>query len=414
MDFFQNIYEFYRRNIFTDLAISTIDSEGYIHQVCHVHRLVFISLFPRLKDVLQENDEESLILVEHENKNEVLNYIEALYKRLVTGQNEEDDNIVTENGIFNEYISHPQNDFENESLEISVLHHAFLNDQCSWSLGNNVKNLKIVKVQEKGNDNFCEAITLVSITENELDFTQSKTCGNIISLIQDMFECSIASILGYDCLRFIEEHGQNNVSFKKSKPNDLKITKEKIKLEFIEENVWSVSNKCGYFIFYDEGSKSFLQPLAENIQINQMVQFWTQLCGFQDAHELQNVLLVKSLISSLSFHEKSKTDDDIADQNYEEETNQIYLEALIDEHNDDMTETKDDYGTTAMEHQEQKIKHPNVKRKHKKSPLKSKLDTSNLKCTNEGCDKKFNKIEAYRAHVRSYHHTVGSGVPCDK
>ena len=116
MDFFQNIYEFYRRNIFTDLAISTIDSEGYIHQVCHVHRLVFISLFPRLKDVLLENDEESLILVEHENKNEVLNYIEALYKRLVTGQNEEDDNIVTENGIFNEYISHPQDEFENESL----------------------------------------------------------------------------------------------------------------------------------------------------------------------------------------------------------------------------------------------------------------------------------------------------------
>ena len=29
-------------------------------------------------------------------------------------------------------------------------------------------------------------------------------------------------------------------------------------------------------------------------------------------------------------------------------------------------------------------------------------------------DKKFNKIEAYRAHIRSYHHTVGSGVPCDK
>ena len=49
-----------------------------------------------------------------------------------------------------------------------------------------------------------------------------------------------------------------------------------------------------------------------------------------------------------------------------------------------------------------------------KSPLKSKLDMSNLKCTNEGCDKKFNKIEAYRAHIRSYHHTVGSGVPCDK
>merc|ERR1712080_161223 len=123
--------------------------------------------------------------------------------------------------------------------------------------------------------------------------------------------------------------------------------------------------------------------LAENIRINQMVQFWTQLCGFQDVHELQNVLLVKSLISSLSFHEKSNTDDDIADQNYEEETNQIYLEALIDDHNDDMTETKDDYGTPAMEHQEQKIKLPNVsKRKHKKSHLKSKLDTSNLKCTN--------------------------------
>ena len=56
MEFFQNIFEFYRRNLFTDLAISTIDSQGCIHQVCHVHRLVFVSLFPRLKDVLQEND----------------------------------------------------------------------------------------------------------------------------------------------------------------------------------------------------------------------------------------------------------------------------------------------------------------------------------------------------------------------
>ena len=411
MEFFQNIYEFYRRNIFTDLAISTIDSQGCIHKVCHVHRLVFISLFPRLKDVLQEDD--AIILLEHENRNEVLDYIEALYKCLVTGQNND---IVTENGIFNEYISHPQNNFEKESLEISVLGHSFLNDQCSWSLSNNVKNLKIVKVQEKNNDNFCEAITLVSITENELDFTQSKTCGNIISLIQDMFECSMASILGCDSLRFIEEQVENNVSLKKSKPNDLRIIKPKIKLEFIEENISSISKKYGYFIFYDDGSKSFLQPLAENIQINQLVQFWTQLCGFQDVHELQNVLLVKSLISSLSFHEKSKTDDDdIADQNYEEEeTNQIYLEALIDDHNDDMTETKDDYEIPAMEHQEQKMKLPNVKRKPKKSPLKSKLDMSNLKCTNEGCDKKFNKIEAYRAHIRSYHHTVGSGVPCDK
>ena len=412
MEFFQNIFEFYRRNLFTDLAISTIDSQGCIHQVCHVHRLVFVSLFPRLKDALQEN--ESRILVEYENRNEVLDYIEELYKCLGTGQNSD---ILKENGIFREYISHSQNDFEKESLAISVLPNSFLNDQCSWSLSNDVKNLKILKVQDKINDNFCEAITLVSITENELDFTQSKTCGNIISLIQDMFDCSIASILGCDCLRFIAEQGENNVSFRKSKPNELKITKTKIKLEFIEENASSATKKYGYFIFYDNGLKSFLQPMAENIQINQMVQFWTQLCGFQDVHELQNILLVKSLISSLSFHEKSKKDDDdiITDQNFEEEeTNQIYLDALIDDHNDDITETKDTFEVPVMKKEEQKMKFPKVKRKHKKSPLKSKLDMSNLKCTNEGCDKKFNKIEAYRAHIRSYHHTVGSGVPCDK
>ena len=98
--------------------------------------------------------------------------------------------------------------------------------------------------------------------------------------------------------------------------------------------------------------------MAENIRINQMVQFWTQLCGFQDVHELQNILLVKSLISSLSFHEKSKKDDDdiITDQNFEEEeTNQIYLDALIDDHNDDITETKNNLEVPVMEQEEQKI-----------------------------------------------------------
>ena len=112
MDIFVNIYEFYQRNVFTDLTIFSIDALGSVTKVCQTHRIVFVSLFPKFKEIFQEiNEDESYLFIEHQNENELLETIEMLYKCLVTGQ---DATEFIRNGIFCDYLF--KNEHENENI----------------------------------------------------------------------------------------------------------------------------------------------------------------------------------------------------------------------------------------------------------------------------------------------------------
>ena len=282
------------------------------------------------------------------------------------------------------------------SFSVTVLEQPFLDQTWNWS--NDFRSLKIVKLYEV-NGKFIAKL-LASITENELDFTLNKTCGNMISIIQDLYNCSLTSILACNTLKFIKN--EDDLCPNTINETNLTIQNKKICINFSDSDVENV-DKFGYFMLtLPKNSNQYIQPLVKHqIDLNQMVHFWTQFCGFQNPQELQNVWLIKSMISTFqTINEK---------YDHIESNNQLDLGTLLDDSNDafEMENNNEEINDEPSPIVEDLPIEKSTKQKSQK------IDHSNLQCTTEGCDKKFNKYEAYRAHIRSYHHKIGSGVPCD-
>ena len=85
MDIFANFYNFYKQKSYTDLTISIINLDGSItYDVCKTHRLLFVSLFPKFRDIFEDiKEDDSNIFIEDCDENEVIDTIEAFYKCLI-------------------------------------------------------------------------------------------------------------------------------------------------------------------------------------------------------------------------------------------------------------------------------------------------------------------------------------------
>merc|ERR1711976_584503 len=87
MEFFENIVDFYRKEIFTDLEISVFNGQEVSH-ACHCHKLVLVAAVPQLKDIfcdVQDSEDHSQIILENTDVSKVKEAIDGLYQSLLGG-----------------------------------------------------------------------------------------------------------------------------------------------------------------------------------------------------------------------------------------------------------------------------------------------------------------------------------------
>ena len=383
MEFFENIVDFYRKEIFTDLEISVFNGQEVSH-ACHCHKLVLVAAVPQLKDIfcdVQDSEDHSQIILENTDVSKVKEAIDGLYQSLLSGNF----NPSRLGQIFSMSQAVPDfSDLQKELMQTRIEANLSLEKYLCVTIEDcgleNFDNLYLV--QQRNGINFAAKVTKSGLT--------------LIEILSRLFQVPLKSIFETD-----QSFNENGVQEELNSLPYKNIDHMKLESKIYFENISRIKD-CAW-IPVPIGKELMFQvvDLAEiednfhdlvQVSDSKMCSLFnkTEVMSMTDQNKVTHIL--QTVVKIMNF------------SSIQELYLQPVIKALVETHQ-----------TKLCRQEALKIFNSSQERKKMKENIcKSEKIPTELKCPHEGCDKIFKKKAGYRKHVNYFHLKEGSGVPCEQ